>query len=815
MAGFSDRFIDEVRAANKASDVVQSLGLKIRRAGAGGEWCLADDKSFTISDKKGLIHDHGRTGFSGDVFTFYMDQRGCTFPEAIEALARRAGISLPKTNGNGHHRNGNGNGHGTAFQAPEPPPLEEDPYGGMQQGEDGSYRQPARQTLTKVYPYTDPDGAVIYEVCRFEWEDDGKKRKRFSQRRPHPTRSGHHLYGLGAGEYLRPQWTMDSWYQATEEKLKNWKGKIAERVQIDDDVAHGLYNFADIVDEQNALNTEGECRAVWWPEGEKDADTLTAWDILATTVSGGANNVRDYHAQHFRGMDVIIPVDSDKAGRECGRKKAMLLRGVAKRIRILDFRDHTPGFRDKGDVTDWRNYHGGNRAKLMQIVDRLPDWTPTPPESTFGAVRFADLDLPAKELEWLIKGIITRGEVSIWWGQPGCGKSFILTDAALGIARGGIVDGRWFGQRVKQGLVIYQAGEGGLGLKRRLRAYRQFHNIPPGADLPFILLPSRINLWEADTDTDRFIEEIKAWKQFYDAPLELVVIDTMAAASTGANENASEDVGRVLQRCHRIAEQTGAHVALVHHTPKGGGSERGWSGIRGNVESSIEIIRTNDKIEEEYPNGGRKVRDRREMWIRKQKDGEDGACWSFFLKPVELGKDQHGDAITSCVVGRKDTDTAVSRDTAVIPPGYMRSKNPNTVPLLNALADALATAGRAPDDDAAKSAPMGTRAVTIAEWRAAYRRKLDAGEEAGSKEADKLDDRVKKAIERTYGQQGWADRDGLNVIVKVDKWVWRTTKKVWGVDPPPSPPPNRPAGEQNVNQEAMDQMSGFSYPDRD
>lgn len=50
--------------------------------------------SFTVSDERGLFHCFG-CGAGGTVFTFLMRVERVEFPEAVEVLARRAGVALP------------------------------------------------------------------------------------------------------------------------------------------------------------------------------------------------------------------------------------------------------------------------------------------------------------------------------------------------------------------------------------------------------------------------------------------------------------------------------------------------------------------------------------------------------------------------------------------------------------------------------------------------------------------------------------------------------------------------------------------------
>jgi DNA primase len=51
--------------------------------------------SFTVNDERGIFHCFG-CGAGGNVFTFLMKLENATFPEVVERLARRYGITLPE-----------------------------------------------------------------------------------------------------------------------------------------------------------------------------------------------------------------------------------------------------------------------------------------------------------------------------------------------------------------------------------------------------------------------------------------------------------------------------------------------------------------------------------------------------------------------------------------------------------------------------------------------------------------------------------------------------------------------------------------------
>lgn len=76
----------------------------------------------------------------------------------------------------------------------------------------------------------------------------------------------------------------------------------------------------------------------------------------------------------------------------------------------------------------------------------------------------------------------------------------------------------------------------------------------------------------------------------------LVVIDTLAVSALGADENSSRDVGIMLDACRRIIRETGATVALIHHTGKNGASERGSSALRAQCDWMIELASDDQTI---------------------------------------------------------------------------------------------------------------------------------------------------------------------------------------------------------------------------
>ena len=91
-------FLDEIRARVSLVSVV-SRKVKLAKKGRDflGLCPFHNEKtpSFTVSDDKGFYHCFG-CGAHGDVVSFEMQSRGLTFVEAVENLAKEAGLEVPK-----------------------------------------------------------------------------------------------------------------------------------------------------------------------------------------------------------------------------------------------------------------------------------------------------------------------------------------------------------------------------------------------------------------------------------------------------------------------------------------------------------------------------------------------------------------------------------------------------------------------------------------------------------------------------------------------------------------------------------------------
>ena len=98
MPYFSDDIIEEVRSRNDIVDVIgQYVHLTKKGSTYFGLCPFHNEKtgSFSVSPNKQMYYCFG-CGAGGNVFTFLMQYENFTFSEAMEALADRSGVTLPK-----------------------------------------------------------------------------------------------------------------------------------------------------------------------------------------------------------------------------------------------------------------------------------------------------------------------------------------------------------------------------------------------------------------------------------------------------------------------------------------------------------------------------------------------------------------------------------------------------------------------------------------------------------------------------------------------------------------------------------------------
>lgn len=769
---YDKEYLDRIRSAFKVSEIV---GRKFKLRKHGAEFVAIEDPSISVNDRKAIWHDFGSHKEGGDIFEFLQVHEGYTFPQAVDELATKAGIQKPRRNGRDHDER---DSFASDDRRPDPP-------------SEGSHKATGKKEIVATFDYTDQKGALIYQVVRLQkklpdgsWEM-GKNRKpwkSFGQRRRSPDGDGTWVWGLDLIdretsqplEFMRKGPGTD-WIRFDEANFEQWRWAERRMFPGIANVDHWLYNANEVAEE---LRQEPiDQRTIFMPEGEGKVEILREWDLLGVTSSCGSQHFTERLAKFFKGAgDLVLLEDNDPAGRNRTAAIAPMLKKQGARVRVLNFQSVWPQCPMRGDIKDWAA-QGGDRATLLEIVDKLPEWTPEPYRSKFGAVRWREQYTSAVRVyDWAIRGLIPFGKSVLIYGESQSGKSFESFDMSMALARGTTFAGR----KCKQVGVVYCAAEKGEGFVNRMRAYEKHNNLGVG-DLPFVVLTKALDLWSQETTTDNLIAEIKALSAEWDVPVGVVVLDTYQAASPGASIIKDEDVTTMYRRAIRIMEATGAGVWFVHHK-NAHGTIRGSLVLWNSIETTIEIdSRKIDRQGTELRDDDKRVI--RRATVRKQSEGVSGDHWDFVLRQVVLDTDADGGNITSCVVeppNMTPADAATDKKEGQRGDGFVLSEI-NAI-IFRALLKAIEEDGF----DTPPAMKLPSSVSRVARWEDVRRRykSVTPNDELGKTPTDQSNN-FKGRVGRFRRMAMNANLIGMDEIVLVEgeppvSVIWPTGKRVVG-----------------------------------
>ena len=218
---------------------------------------------------------------------------------------------------------------------------------------------------------------------------------------------------------------------------------------------------------------------------------------------------------------------------------------------------------------------------------------------------------------------------SVLFGNSNCGKSFWALDLAAAIATG-----RKFRNEhdVSRGAVVYVSLEGIYGMRNRVEAMMRSGLLDE--DSPLFFCQAKLSMLDPE-NAARFTATIEEADRSGSSCV-LVVIDTMARAMAGGDENSGLDMGVAMKWVDTVRDATSAAILLVHHSGKDASrGARGHSSLRAAIDSELEIT-----VKE-----GQRL-----LTVKKQRDLEFADPMPFTLKTVDLGESKKGKKITSCVV---------------------------------------------------------------------------------------------------------------------------------------------------------------------
>lgn len=224
-----------------------------------------------------------------------------------------------------------------------------------------------------VYDYTDEDGTLLFQVCR-------TADKQFPQRTPDRT------------------------------KKSGWRWKTA-------DIRRVLYRLPKVIQ----AVSDGE--HIWIAEGEKDVHALELAGVTATCNPGGAGAWRPEFSEFLRDAIVHIVADKDKPGQAHARQVAASLEGIAAAVEI---REAAHAHKDAA----------AHLAAGLTLNDFETTWESGEPRTDLAPDLYEFLAVQDPGYDWVIPGLLERGDRLIWTGFEGLGKSVITRQLAICAAAG-------------------------------------------------------------------------------------------------------------------------------------------------------------------------------------------------------------------------------------------------------------------------------------------------------------------------------------------------------------------------------------------
>lgn len=234
-----------------------------------------------------------------------------------------------------------------------------------------------------------------------------------------------------------------------------------------------------------------------------------------------------------------------------------------------------------------------------------------PPRQRLVPIPWGKIDvLPTREP--LIESVFDVGAMSALVGASGAYKTGIAIDWAGHIGTGV----PWRGLRIRKGVVLYLAVEGGRGIAERFEAWRH-HNGADAAEGDVYVIPEPIDLAHGEADARLLLQRISEIGR-----VDFIVADTVSRSLAGGDENSSKDMGGFVRNCDLIRHETGAHLCGLHHLGKDESrGARGHSLLKAALDTELTATKT-----------GRTGT----LELTKQRDGPEGKRWGFTIEPVNV-----------------------------------------------------------------------------------------------------------------------------------------------------------------------------------
>ena len=252
-------------------------------------------------------------------------------------------------------------------------------------------------------------------------------------------------------------------------------------------------------------------------------------------------------------------------------------------------------FRERnGEYTDAQGNIVSNSAQATPTqVNRPQNGLSDALGPDFKFLTCIDIENRVTRVSWLAREYIPVDSIVWVFGQPGAGKSFCILSLAVAVAQG--CD--WGCVQTECGGVAYLCGEGLNGMGKRLRGLKRELDIDPHDEMDNLLMSNEPVLLTNQKQVWALIDRLReAFDGVKRAHLKLLVVDTKTTCMDG-NENAAEDMTRVVRHLRQIQHAFRCTVLVVDHMNANGDKRmRGSTVQTGAAEVTYEIERDDGAV---------------------------------------------------------------------------------------------------------------------------------------------------------------------------------------------------------------------------
>jgi len=224
--------------------------------------------------------------------------------------------------------------------------------------------------------------------------------------------------------------------------------------------------------------------------------------------------------------------------------------------------------------------------------------------------------------EPVIDDLLFTNTNNVLFGASNAFKTFLAVDIACHVANGQ----NWHGHAVKQGGVIYGAGEGSYGVQRlRIPGWHKHHGIEFTDDIPIRVVSASILL---DVPEEQAAERLyQTGIAAFDKPAKLYVFDVLKRSMEGSESDDKTIAAVIATQQHLLRRADGASILTLTHTGWADKTRtRGHTDYWGSCDTRLRAEGDKEKLTTV-------------LEVERHKDAEGGQSWGFQLEEAIVDTD--------------------------------------------------------------------------------------------------------------------------------------------------------------------------------